>query len=328
MTLLSVVFFGTPAYSVPALRAFANDERFILRLVVTQPDRVAGRSRQPNPPAVKIAAQELGLPVYQPESLRSAEARKPLEDANAAIFFVAAYGLIFGRRTLAIPTSGCVNLHASILPAYRGASPVTAAILAGDRETGVTLMRMEAGLDTGPMIAVERTLITSTDTTESLTARLASLGAQLSPSAVAKWAVGEIGETPQPDTGATVVRPLVKADGWIDWSETAEQIERRVRAMWPWPVAWTTTAKGEQLQILDAAVVKEVDENPGSVVATHRTVSVACGSGGLRLDRVRLAGGKPIPAPALINGRKLTDGELLGHSVEIVKPSALVIPAS
>src|SRR3954452_24216084 len=174
-----IVYFGTPEYAVPAFDQLAADERFDVVLVVTQPDRPAGRGHKLTSPPVKKAAEQRGIRVYQPESLRSPDMRMPLVEAKADLFVVAAYGLIFGEKTLAIPSISCVNLHASILPAYRGASPVSAAILEGLSSTGVSLMVMERGLDSGPVIATESISIKPDATTGSLTAELASVGAQL-----------------------------------------------------------------------------------------------------------------------------------------------------
>jgi methionyl-tRNA formyltransferase len=286
---ISLVFFGTPAYAVPALRALSGDDRFDVRLVVTQPDRPAGRGHRLTSPAVKAAAEEIGLPVYQPETLRDEASRAPLVEAEADVFVVAAYGLIFGRKTLATPRRGCLNLHASILPAYRGAAPIPAAILSGDAETGVTLMEMEVGLDTGAIVSVARTPIVSDDTTESLTARLGDLGGRLVVDALPGWYSGVLTAWPQPDR-ASAVRMLSKADGGINWSQTAEVIERRVRAMWPWPRAWTLL-DGTLIQIHAAVAVDSPHAPPGLVRVRGRQVLVETGVGALVLETVQLPGG-------------------------------------
>ena len=326
MTAHRVVYFGTPEYAVPTLISLARDPRFDVKLVVTQPDRAAGRGRALRASAVKNAALELGLPVYQPESLRTAEMRAPLVAVGADVFVVAAYGLIFGRLTLATPRLGCVNLHASLLPAYRGASPVAAAILSGDDETGVTLMRMEVGLDTGPLVANARTSIESSDTTETLTRRLGLIGSEMAPDAICAWADGNLMETPQPSRGATLVRPLIKADGWLDWQEPANRIERRLRAMTPWPLGWSTNRHGEQLQVLTGDVTSEGSDEPGTVRIVNRKVLVACGHGSLLLKQVRVAGGKTLDAIALVNGRKIADGDVLGSNCAVEEPPPLIVP--
>jgi methionyl-tRNA formyltransferase len=291
-TRLRIVFFGAPGYAVPALRAMADSPQFDTALVVTQPDRPAGRGRKLTAPPVKLEANRLGVPVYQPEALRTPAARQPLADAAADLFVVAAYGLIFGEKTLAIPRLGCLNLHASLLPRYRGASPISAAILDGDHETGVTLMVMERGLDTGPTLARVAVAIDPDDTTASLTEKLADAGAELAVTAIPAFAKGELVPVPQP-SGASLVRPMVKADGQLDFRQSAEALERQVRAMWPWPRAWVIL-NGETIQIHQATPTDAVDRPPGSIALREKEPVVACRVGGLRLDLVQLPGGKPI----------------------------------
>lgn len=300
---LRVVFFGAPSYAIPALTRLAESSEFEVSLVVTQPDRPAGRGRRLTPPAVKTAAESLGLPVHQPESLRSDEARAPLVNADADLFVVAAFGLIFGPKTLATPRLGCVNLHASLLPAYRGASPITAAILEGDDETGVTLMLMERGLDTGPMIAASAIPILPSDTTETLTERLAVVGADLAIETIPKYADGEIAPVPQSRLGASEVRPLTKADGQIDWTMPATVIERHVRAMWPWPRAWSVL-DDEPVQIHAATLGPACDGPAGVVVERDADALVRCGTGSLRLDLVQASGGKPISGRQWLSRRR------------------------
>lgn len=324
MKSLRIVFFGTPDYAVPTLESLAKNDRYDIVLAVTQPDRPAGRKRELRSSAVKTAANKLGIPVYQPETLRSPQARAPLEKVNADVFVVAAYGLIFGEKTLAIPRIGCVNLHASVLPSYRGASPISAAILTGDSATGVTLMRMEAGLDTGPVIAIERESIASDDTTGTLTTRLAIAGARLAGNAIWAWASGELSEVPQSTVGASLTRPLVRADGWLDWSAPAIMLDRKIRAMTPWPLAWTMRSNGDQMQILSGSAVDGNGAAPGTVDASSTSVTVACGDGAILLGRVRLAGGTETEATALVRGRKLDAGEVLGTSPLFQPPPPLI----
>ncbi|MEA2586918.1 MAG: methionyl-tRNA formyltransferase [Thermomicrobiales bacterium] len=309
---IRTVFFGTPTYAVPALRALADDPRYDVVLVVTQPDRPAGRGRQLQQPPVKLAAERLGIEIYQPRSLRDASARQPLADADADLFVVAAYGLIFGPKTLALPRYGSLNLHASLLPAYRGASPVTAAILSGDAMTGVSLMVMESGLDTGPVVDRVSVPIAGTDTTESLTAKLAAAAAGLVVSSADRFVSGDVRPEPQDDQDATKVRQLVKADGWLDWEDSAAKLERTVRAMWPWPRAWTTF-QGELLQVHQASTLTQPSDVPiGAIAFDGKEVAVACGEGALRLDVVQPAGGKPIPGAVWAAGRRVSTGERLG----------------
>ena len=323
-----IVYFGTPEYAVPALEQLASDERFDVVLVVTQPDRPAGRGHKLTSPPVKAAAEQRGIPVYQPESLRSPEMRMPLVDTNADLFVVAAYGLIFSEKTLAIPRIGCVNLHASILPDYRGASPISAAILEGQASTGVSLMVMERGLDSGPVIAIESIPIKPDVTTGSLTVELAIVGARLVRDHLAEFAAGEIVPKPQEERGVSFVRPLTKADGWIDWSMPAIDIERQVRALWPWPRAWTAV-DGSIIQIHQSDIAigdPNLDGPVGRVGESQRFPVVKCGEGYLRLLRVQFPGKQSADASvALANGQlKLNlvlNGDMPVRTPMVTRPS-------
>lgn len=317
---IRVVFFGTPDFAVPALRALADDPRFEIVLVVTQPDRPAGRGRKVVMPAVKAAAQELGLVVHQPTRLRVEADRQPLVDARADVFVVAAYGMIFGPKTLAIPRIGCLNLHASILPAYRGASPISAAIAERRPRTGVSLMRMERGLDTGPVLGEQSVAIAPDDTTASLTARLAGIAAALAVDLIPAVVAGAVPPVAQSGP-ATLTRPLEKADGWLDWHRPALELEALVRAMWPWPRAWTTVGypagDGWVLQIHRAAVIERSEPSPlapGTVIATEGGLAVVTGDGALQLDTVQTPGGRPVAGTALTTASRLTLGSQLGQS--------------
>lgn len=323
----AVIFMGTPDFAVPALRRLAGSDMVDLQLVVTQPDRPAGRGRTLAPPPVKVAAQHLGVPLLQASTLRDQEARARIVSVQPALIVVAAFGMILGKWILDLPPRGCVNLHASILPAYRGANPISSAILKGDPETGVTLMRMDRGLDTGDILDVVRTPILPDDTTDVLTARLAHLAADQLAANLEALLDGSIIATPQPEE-ATITRQLVKADGWIDWSRPAAEIERQTRAMWPWPRAWTTLADGTALQVHRGTVDLSPDlaARPGTI---HRGGVVACGGRtALRLDRVQLAGGKPVAGAAIANVAKLAPGTVLGTAGAPEPPPPLVIPAT
>jgi len=308
MSRIRIVYFGTPAYAVPALEAVANEERFAVALVVTQPDRPAGRGHRLAPPPVKEAALALGLPVYQPASLRTVEARQPLLDADADLFIVAAFGLIFGEKTLAIPRRGAVNLHASLLPAYRGANPIAAAIASGEAETGVSLMVMERGLDSGPVIAARSLPIEDDDTTASLTDKLGRLGAALLIDEIGGFVDGTIQPVPQPEAGVTFPRPMRKSDGEVDWTAPAAVVERHVRAMWPWPRAWSRL--GDQVVQIHAAAVAslEVDAPAGTIIVAQGSPHVACGDGALVIRRVQFPGRAAIEARAAISSRQLSEG--------------------
>lgn len=294
-----VIFMGTPEFSVPSLKALANRDDIELSLVVTQPDRPAGRGKKLAPPAVKLAAEELGLPLLQTDSLRHAEVKERIIAEKPDLAVVAAFGMILGKWILDLPSHGCVNLHASLLPSYRGAAPITAAILAGDEIAGVTLMQMDRGLDTGDMLATIEIPVDSDDTTESLTPKLAEAAAELLDSRLSELLAGTLTPVPQPD-GATETRQLRKEDGRIDWNQSAEHIERHVRAMWDWPRAWAVLPNGDRMQIHVARVVTDVDNRPGMITIDGKRIFVGTGAGSLELIRVQLPGGKPIAGNALI----------------------------
>ena len=314
---MRVVLFGSPEFAVSSLRALAADPRFDLPLVVTQ----AAKGISP----VERAAGELGLPVYKPATLRGHDARAPLVDADADVFVVAAFGLIFRQRTLAIPRLGCVNVHPSLLPKYRGAVPIPAAIAAGDRETGVSLMVMDEGIDTGAVISVERTMIAGDDSTESMGRRLAALGAAQLVRDLPPWASGAVTAQPQPIDGATLTRPLTKADGWLDWSRPADELERQVRAMWPWPRAWTTV-DGALLQVHQAAALDAGEITPGAVIPDRKRLLFGTGHGVLEMLTVEPAGRRAMSATAYLNGRR-APLRRVGDTGDPGQRPPLVVPA-
>ncbi len=319
---IRIVYFGTPAFAVPALEALLSESRAHIALVVTQPDRPAGRGRKLTAPPVKECALASAIPIYQPESLRTAADRERIAAADADLFVVAAFGKIFGPKLLALPRLGAVNLHASLLPNYRGASPISAAILEGCTETGITLMHMDSGLDTGPMLAQGRLHIDSEATTASMTPLLAQLGAELLIDNLGPLIDKTIESVPQGDQGATLTRPLAKADGWIDWQRSAVEIERQVRAMWDWPRGWTTLG-GEQVQIHRASIdLSPAHATPGTIVSTDGNAVVATGNGHLIIQTAQSAGSKPLPGGAWLQQSGAT-GQVLGG---VGAPDAPSIP--
>ncbi len=247
----NVVFMGTPDFAVPVLKTLIESQTVVG--VVTQPDRPAGRGKQLRPSPVKLTAQEANIPVYQPKSLRSEEAAQPLRDWQPDIIVVAAFGQILRPHVLELPPHGCLNIHASLLPRWRGASPIQHAILAGDAETGVCLMQMDVGLDTGPVYACMPTPISPTETAASLHDRLAELGANLLDVHLDNIVTGNLTATPQDNEQSTYAPMISKEDGRLDWQQTSSEIDRRIRAMTPWPGAFTTW-QGELLKIKSAAV--------------------------------------------------------------------------
>jgi len=301
---LRVVFAGTPEFSVPCLEACRASGVEVVA-VYTQPDRPAGRGRKLTPSPVKQAALAAGIPVEQPESLKSQAARDTLAAYRPDLMVVVAYGLILPRKVLALPRLGCWNVHASLLPRWRGAAPIQRAILAGDAESGVDLMQMEAGLDTGPVLLERRTPIDRADTGGSLHDRLSALGADVLADGLRRAVAGEtLAPTPQPEEGVTYAHKLDKAEAKLDFQRDALALERQVRAFDPWPVAEGEIA-GEPLRIWAAeAIARDHAAAPGSVLSAGRDgIEIACGSGALRVTALQRAGGKRIGAADYLNAR-------------------------
>jgi methionyl-tRNA formyltransferase len=301
---LRVVFAGTPGFAVPCLEACrASDAELVA--VYTQPDRAAGRGRKLAASPVKQTALAAGLPVLQPASLKTAEAQAQLAALAPDLLVVVAYGLILPRKVLAIPHHGGWNVHASLLPRWRGAAPIQRAILAGDRETGVDLMQMEAGLDTGPVLLERRTPIADDDTGGSLHDRLAALGAELLAEGLARMLDGEVlAATPQPDTGVTYAHKLDKAEARLDFRRPAAELARQVRAFDPWPGSDAEVA-GERLRVWSAVAIERTHAAaPGRVLTAAREgIDLACGEGVLRLLEVQRAGGRRIGVADYLNTR-------------------------
>ena len=306
-----VVFMGTPQFAVPALEALCQHHE--VAGVVTQPDRPAGRGRRLVPSPVKGVALARGLPVYQPTSLRPAEALDQLADWQPDVIVVAAFGQILLKPVLELAPHGCLNVHASLLPRYRGAAPIAAAILAGDDTTGITIMRLDEGLDTGPLLAQADLAIAPEDTTASLGEKLAVLGAELLIGTLPGWIGGEIQAQPQDDALASYCQRLSKADGELNWTQTAQHLDRQVRAFSPWPGAYTTW-QGQRLKVLRTRPRPEWlgEAGPGEVVELPDGVGVVTGQGLLELLEVQLAGKKPMAAGPFIRGQRLIVGEVLG----------------
>lgn len=300
---LRVVFAGTPEFSVPCLEACRASGAEVVA-VYTQPDRPAGRGRKLTPSPVKQAALAAGIAVEQPESLKSEEARATLAAYAPDLMVVVAYGLILPRKVLAIPRLGCWNVHASLLPRWRGAAPIQRAILAGDAESGVDLMQMEAGLDTGPVLLGRRTPIGREDTGGSLHDRLSALGADVLAEGLSRVMGGEtLVPRLQPEEGVTYAHKLDKAEARLDFRRPAIELERQVRAFDPWPVA-EGEVNGETLRVWAARAI-EGSGAPGSVLGMNREgIDIACGEGALRVTALQRAGGKRITAADYFNAMK------------------------
>ncbi|HEX7370045.1 MAG TPA: methionyl-tRNA formyltransferase [Rhodanobacteraceae bacterium] len=308
MTRLRVVFAGTPDFAVPGLRACIDAGTDVVA-VYTQPDRPAGRGRKLVPSPIKQAALEAGIPIEQPESLKSVDAQRRLCDYAPDLMVVIAYGLILPRAVLAIPRLGCWNVHASLLPRWRGAAPIQRAILAGDAETGVCLMQMEAGLDTGPVLLSESTPIRPDDTGGSLHDRLAEIGARVLRHGLLRVVNGEtLPATPQPETGTSYAHKLDKAEARLDFTLPAIDLERKVRAFDPWPVAEAELA-GERVRVWkaearDPGLGTRDSAKPGKTIAASKHgIDIACGDGELRVLKLQRAGGRVISAADYLNAR-------------------------
>ena len=307
---LRIVFAGTPEFAVPPLAALQSAGHALVA-VYTQPDRPAGRGQALTASPVKRRALELGLHVEQPATLRSPDAVERLRAHGADLMVVVAYGLILPPSVLEVPRLGCWNIHASLLPRWRGAAPIQRAILAGDERTGITIMQMDAGLDTGPMLLARETSIAPDDTAGRLHDRLSLLGAEAIVAAIDAWQLGQLMPRPQPAEGATYAGKLRKEEARIDWTEPAVAIARRVRAFDPWPVAETQWA-GRQLRVWQAEpLARPAGGPPGRVIdATGNGIVVATGAGALRLTRVQLAGRRAVTADEFLHAHAMAGAQL------------------
>lgn len=309
---LRIVFAGTPEFAAEHLKALL-DSPYEIVAVYTQPDRPAGRGQKLMPSPVKQLALEHHIPVLQPPTLRAPEAQAELAALKPDLLVVVAYGLILPQVVLDIPRLGCINSHASLLPRWRGAAPIQRAIEAGDSESGVTVMRMEAGLDTGPMLLKSVTPISADDTGGSLHDRLAKLGPPAVIEAIAGLAAGTLQGEAQDDSLATYAHKLNKDEARIDWARPAVQLERVIRAFNPWPICHSTL-NGEALKVL-AATLADAQGEPGQILAANKDgLIVGCGEGALCLTRLQLPGGKALAFSDFFNSRreKFAVGTVLG----------------
>jgi len=301
---MRLVFMGTPDFAVPALDALAAAGHDIA-CVYTRAPRAAGRGQQPRPSPVQARAEALGLAVRSPATLRDAEAQADLAALGADLAVVVAYGLILPQPVLDAPARGCLNIHASLLPRWRGAAPIQRAVMAGDAETGVSIMAMEAGLDTGPVLLREALPIGPRDTAGDLHDRLAALGARLIVDALAR--LDALVPEPQPEAGGTYAAKIDKAEARIDWTRPAEAIDRQVRGLSPFPGAWCEFG-GERVKVLLGEPTTGTG-HPGEVLDDR--LAVACGQGALRLTRLQRAGKAPMDAADFLRGRPLQPGARL-----------------
>jgi len=311
---LRIIFMGTPDFAVPSLQALL-DNRYDVRAVVTQPDRPKGRGRKLAPPPVKVLAEQADIPVLQPVKVRTAEFIKELESYKPDVILVAAYGRILTQAVLDLPPLGCINVHGSLLPKYRGAAPVQWAILNGESEAGITIMQMDAGLDTGDMLISSAIPITPEDTTGTLAPRLAQLGGELLAKTVKHLSEGSLpAPVKQDDSHATLAPLLTKDDGIINWNRSAFQVSCQIRGLDPWPKA-STTLDGKKIHLFSPSVISVPPEKgaaPGSICAVDKHgLIIACQGDQLLVTEIQAEGGRRMPINAFLQGHALQKGALL-----------------
>lgn len=311
-----IAFFGTPEFAVPTLEALVATDRTPV-IVVTQPPRPSGRGQKLRQPPVAKVAESLGLPLLQPKRVRKASFLEPFADLRIEVAVVVAFGQIFPTSLLSLPEHGCINVHASLLPAYRGAAPIQAALAAGDERTGVTTMQMEEGLDTGPMLLQESLEIGRRETAGELAPRLAALGGALLVKTLERLEAGVLTAIPQPEDGVSYAPRIKKEDGRVDWSLTASGLANRLRAFTPWP-GLTASLGGTPVKIIAAEPVAPQKvpypglgtAEPGEVLGVHGgRLLIACGEGTvLGVERLQKAGRRAVEATAFVNGERLSPG--------------------
>jgi methionyl-tRNA formyltransferase len=298
---MRIIFMGSPDFAIPTLRALAQN--YLLVGVVTQPDRASGRGRTLTPSPIKRVAQEMGLPIIQPERLRQPEAIAQLQEWKPDLIVVAAFGQILRSAALNLPHYGCVNVHASLLPRWRGAAPIQAALLNGDTQTGITIMQMDAGMDTGPILSQSVLSILPGENAGKLNERLSTLGAELLIDTLPAYLNGNLRPQPQDDSGVTYAPMLKKEDGKLDLQQTAETLQRSVLAYNPWPGAYVSW-QGQPFKILSAHTVEDIDAQPGETTIYRGLPALGTGQGLLVLDVVQPAGKKPMPGKAFLQGAR------------------------
>ncbi len=308
---IRLVFMGTPDLARAVLSALADDARFQVMAAVVQPDKPTGRGLQLTPPPVKVEALARGIPVLQPLKAREPAFLEQLRALGPDLIAVAAYGQILPQALLDIPKHGCLNVHTSLLPRWRGAAPIQWAVAEGDAESGVTIMRMEAGLDTGPMISEVRTPISGNDTGQSLHDRLATLGGALLCDTIPRFVAGELPVRAQPAEGVTYARKITKDDGRLDWRQPARILDQRLRAFTPWPGSFAFLPAEPKARLLKVHAAVPVagssSAEPGTVIAADKSgLVVACGEGSLRVTEVQPEGGRRMSAGQFLAGHRVT----------------------
>lgn len=315
---MRIIFAGTPDFSVPVLQALLDADHDICA-VYTQPDRPKGRGRKMTYSPVKQRAMELGLEVVQPKSLKNEPAQQQMAAFDAELMVVVAYGLLLPKAVLSIPTRGCINVHASLLPKYRGASPIQAAILAGDKQTGITIMQMDVGLDTGDMILKKNCLIEPDDTSQTLHDKLATIGANAIVETLSQLSQAKAIFEKQDDSQASYAGKISKEDACIDWHKQAIDIERTIRAYNPWPVSYSLLNQ-KKVRIWQASIFDTVDTakyQAGQIIEVGKArLLIACGSGILSVETIQLEGSKPMPIKDCLNAKRalFVEGQCFANS--------------
>ncbi|MGK0440742.1 MAG: methionyl-tRNA formyltransferase [Pseudohongiellaceae bacterium] len=313
---LRLVFAGTPDFAASHLQALLDNSQHDIVAVYSQPDRPAGRGKKLKPSPVKALALEHNIPVHQPVNFKNPEAVEALAELNPDLLIVVAYGLLLPKSVLVTPRLGCINVHASLLPRWRGAAPIQRAIEAGDKETGVTIMQMDVGLDTGDMLLKASCPITEQDTGGSLHDKLITVGQPALITVVNQLAVGDFNAEQQDNSLSNYASKMDKADMIIDWQQTAEQLALKIRAFNPFPICYTNL-NGERLKIWQAHVVDSTEAPPGCIVhSDKKSIVIACGSHSLALDNIQLPGGKALDVAAVMNSKAelFTIGTQLGEA--------------
>jgi methionyl-tRNA formyltransferase len=304
---MKIIFAGTPEFARESLQLLINSPHQVIA-VFTQPDRPKGRGQSLQQSPVKQLAERHQIPIYQPLSLRNPEIQATIRDLNPDMMVVAAYGLILPKVVLEIPKYGCVNVHASLLPRWRGASPIQHALLANDALTGITIMQMDVGLDTGAILSMYPCTIEKHETSETLTRRLATIGANILRTTIEDLAEGKITPIPQEDQQASLAPKISKHEAKIDWTKSAVALDCQIRAFNPWPVAYSNIVDADGMhhtvRIFAAEPLEEISQNPGSIVDTSKAgIDVVTGLGILRITELQLPGGKRLSATQVLNSK-------------------------
>ena len=313
---IRTIFMGTPDFAVPGLKSLINNNDFEIIAVFTQPDKAVGRKQLLTPPPIKVLAQEYNIPVFQPEKIRPE--LENISKINADLIVVIAYGKIIPQNILDLPKYGCINVHASLLPKYRGSACLNAPIVNGDNETGITIMKMDVGMDTGPILLQSKIKLAGQETLEIVHDKLAALGAKSLPGVLKDWIGGKIKAQEQAEAKATYVEKLKKEDGKIDWSKSAIEIERMVRGLNPWPGTYSITSpkspitnKTIKILMADHEILKSNNHKTGEIFSSDNVLAIQCGQDSLLILKLQIEGGKALETAEFLRGNKNIIGSVL-----------------